>query len=226
MRATRAGVSRRPSRFGSSPTAARISRTARSIRGRSTCALDRRAVAARPVRRRGCRRRTPLVGCHVLVITLERSHIGFQSGDEDDRRATARLHSILRSGEEQSAASVTHSVTNLAEREAYTQFSLNERRETRVDGSRSGSAASFSTSASRISARHAHAALGQQLLLHSASSGSAYAARSVSRPSGKLAAKACSSSCSGNWQAHGKCLRNAASSRSCNCLRSAGESKS
>src|SRR6478609_5427946 len=35
MRATRAGVSRRPSRSGSSPTAAKISRTARSIRGRS-----------------------------------------------------------------------------------------------------------------------------------------------------------------------------------------------
>src|SRR4051794_26118644 len=35
IRATRAGVSRRPSRSGSSPTAARISRTARSMRGRS-----------------------------------------------------------------------------------------------------------------------------------------------------------------------------------------------
>src|SRR5690606_27136635 len=34
-RATRAGVSRSPSRSGSSPTASRISRTAASIRGRS-----------------------------------------------------------------------------------------------------------------------------------------------------------------------------------------------
>ena len=36
MRATRAGVSIKPSRSGSSPIASRISRTARSMRGLST----------------------------------------------------------------------------------------------------------------------------------------------------------------------------------------------
>ena len=41
-RATRAGVSRRPSRSGSSPIAARISLMARSIRGWSTAATGRR----------------------------------------------------------------------------------------------------------------------------------------------------------------------------------------
>jgi len=34
------------------------------------------------------------------------------------------------------------------------------------------------------------------------------------------------SSCSGNWQAHGKCLRNAVNKRSCISFRSAGVSKS
>src|SRR5579862_6099044 len=59
-RATRAGVSRRPSRSGSSPIANRISRTARSMRGRSNSSLVMHPVSSVAA--------GPAVVVHVLAV--------------------------------------------------------------------------------------------------------------------------------------------------------------